>query len=79
MAYTLTLKSLEVITLPEHSVAVPTPSWVDAAITNSKNRMAEKKRIDIVVSSDINITNTTIYIDPALFVPDQCKLLYWLC
>lgn len=69
MAYTLTLKSLEVITLPEHSVAVPTPSWVDAAITNSKNRMAEKKRIDIVVSSDINITNTTIYIDPALFVP----------
>lgn len=70
MAYLLTLKSVYLEDVPE-TVGVVTPSWTDANIGNSINRIGQKKKLVLTVSSTGNITNTSIYINPGLFMPQN--------
>lgn len=66
MAITLTLTKKRVRTnLPGAS---PTKDWDDADITNSENRIGERKRLHFEFTSDTSLANTNIYISPALFI-----------
>lgn len=68
MAYILTLKNIVLEDVPE-SIGVAPQSWTGINIDNSVNRIGQKRKLTITVTSDSNIINTSIYINPGLFMP----------
>ena len=84
MAYTLTLTETKLETLTETTGS--TPTWIDAAIANSVNRIGEFKRMSLKITSSQVINNTKFYINPGLFLPAAfintivgTGSTYWTC